>query len=240
MPKAIIIGATSGIGRALALLYASRGYEIGATGRREVLLAELAAELGSCGTVCCFDVRRTREAMVQLAKLFEALGRVDVCIVNAGCGYVNPQLDWTKEQATIETNVCGFAAICNVAMRNFIARGGGRLVGISSVAGIRGVGGAPAYSASKAFISNYLESLRGIVRRGKLPISVTDIRPGFVDTAMGQNPSAFWRISPEEAAAQIYEAVEDRKARAYVAARWRLVAIALQILPDRLIDAIGD
>ena len=239
MPKAIVIGATSGIGKALALLYAARGYEVGATGRRGALLAELAPQLGAGGIVRRFDVRRTDEAMAALGALFEDMGDVDVCIVNAGCGHVNPALDWAKEQAAIETNVCGFAAMCNVAMRYFTARGGGRLVGISSVAGIRGVGGAPAYSASKAFVSNYLESLRGIARRAGLPVSVTDVRPGFVDTAMGQNPRAFWRISPEEAAAQIYAAVEDRKSRVYVAARWRWVAMALSILPDRLVDAMG-
>lgn len=239
MPKAIVVGATSGIGRALALHYAARGYEVGATGRRAALLEELAPRLGPRGLVRCFDVRRTEAAMAELSALFAALGDVDVCVVNAGCGHVNPALDWTKERTAIETNVCGFAAMCNVAMRYFAARGGGRLAGVSSVAGVRGVGGAPAYSASKAFVSNYLESLRGIARRAGLAVSVTDIRPGFVDTAMGQNPRAFWRISPEEAAAQIYAAVEGRKSRAYVAARWRWIALALSILPDRLVDALG-
>lgn len=239
MPKAIVIGATSGIGRALALLYAARGYEVGATGRRAALLTELAAQLGARGIVRRFDVMRVEEARAELEALFTAMGDVDVCIVNAGYGHVNPQLDWEIDRTTIATNVCGFAAMCNVAMRYFEARGGGRLAGISSVAAVRGVGGASAYSASKAFVSNYLESLRGIARRKCLPIAVTDIRPGFVDTAMGQNPGAFWRASPEEAAAEIFAAIEARKARAYVTARWRFVAWALQLLPNRLLDAIG-
>lgn len=239
MPKVIIIGATSGIGRALALHYAQKGYIVGITGRRKALLEELAAILpGKCYAEC-FDVMQTEEAMQKLTALIARMENVDTIIVNAGMGHVNPALDWAVEETCIRTNVSGFAAMCNVAMRYFLQRGGGQLAGVSSIAGIRGVGGAPAYSASKAFICNYLESLRGIVSRQKAQIVITNIQPGFIDTAMGQNTKAFWIASPEKAAKQIAKGLERKATQIYVSKRWRFVAWLLRLLPDTVVDKIG-
>jgi len=104
----------------------------------------------------------------------------------------------------------------------------------SSIAAIRGGGDAPAYNASKAFVSNYLEGLRQMAAKMKLPLTVTDIKPGFVDTVMAQGEGLFWVAPAEKAAKQILEAVEKKKDHAYVTKRWRLVAWVLKLLPGRL------
>lgn len=239
MPKVIIIGATSGLGRALAMQYAQKGYEVGITGRRDDLLSELAEILpGKCYTAC-FDVMKTEEAMQKLTDLIKRMQSVDIVIVNAGMGHVNSALDWAVEADCIKTNVSGFAAMCNVSLHYFLRRGQGHLAGVSSIAGVRGVGGAPAYSASKAFICNYLESLRGMVSRQKVRIVITNIQPGFIDTVMGQNPNAFWISSPEKAAKQIVKALERKATQVYVSKRWRLIAWLLRLLPDTVVNKIG-
>src|SRR5512137_510314 len=112
------------------------------------------------------------------------MGEVHIIVLSAGTGHVNPSLNWPQERDTIDTNVTGFTAMANVAMRYFARKGSGHLVGISSVACIKGDCVAPAYNASKAFISNYLEGLNKKAARQRVAITVTDIRPGFVDTQM--------------------------------------------------------
>lgn len=239
MRKVIVIGATSGIGRALAVHYAKAGWQVGITGRRVFLLRELSGLFPGKYRIKAFDVSHTETAMTAFKELLAEMGDVDLIIMNAGTGHVNAALDWKIEEDCIATNVHGFAAICNVAMQYFLARGEGHLAGVSSIAGLRGIGGAPAYSASKAFVSNYLESLRGIARRADAPILVTDIQPGFVDTAMGQNAKAFWRAAPKKAACQIAAGLERKQTRIYVTKRWRLIAWIVKRLPDWAIDKIG-
>lgn len=238
MPKVIIIGATSGIGWALAIAYARHGCEVGITGRRNERLNALGEVLpGKCYKKC-FDVRH-ETAMQSLRELIAEMGTVDTIVVNAGMGHVNPSVDWELERTCIETNVQGFAAMCSVAMHYFFLRGKGHLAGVSSIAGIRGIGGAPAYTASKAFVSNYLESLRGIVRRANAKIIVTDIQPGFVDTAMGQSKNAFWVASTEKAAEQIVDALRVGETHIYVTKRWRFIAWTLKVLPTWIVNRIG-
>ena len=117
-------------------------------------------------------------------------------------------------------------------MRYFLCRGAGHLVGISSIAALRGSREAPAYNASKAFASNYLEGLRCLAARSGLPIFVTDIIPGFVDTRMAQGEGLFWISSPQKAAEQIFSAIKARRRRAHITRRWRLIAFLLRFMPD--------
>jgi short-subunit dehydrogenase len=114
------------------------------------------------------------------------------------------------------------------------ARGAGHLVGISSIAALRGNRYAPAYNASKAFVSNYLEGVRHRFNKMKLPIAVTDAQPGFVDTPMAKAPRRFWVASPQTAARQIVAAIRTRKHHVYITRRWRLVAWLMRIVPDVL------
>lgn len=158
---------------------------------------------------------------------------VHLIVICAGTGHLNPKLDWDKEKNTIDTNVTGFCAMANTAIRYFQQQGFGHLVAISSIARIRGNPKAPAYNASKAFVSNYMEALR--IKTKHSNISVTDIQPGFVDTKMSKGDKLFWVSSPQKAARQIFNAIVKKKKIAYVSKRWRLVAILLKIIPERFL-----
>ena len=123
------------------------------------------------------------------------------------------------------------AAIANAAFKYFYNQGSGHIVGISSIAAIRGSGEAPAYNASKAFVSNYLEGLRQKARKSGIAITVTEIQPGFVNTAMAKGEGLFWVSSPGKAGQQILKAVNSKKKHAYITKRWRLIAWLLKIIP---------
>jgi short-subunit dehydrogenase len=256
MRRVIIVGATSGIGCELAKVFASKGYEVGIAGRRADLLEKLSHELPNKAYSAVIDIQKTELAIRSLEKLITDMGEVDIIVLSAGTGHVNPCLDWPQERDTIDTNVSGFAAMANVAMRYFVQKGSGHLVGISSVACIKGDCVAPAYNASKAFVSNYLEGLNKKAARQRSAITVTDIRPGFVDTQMlktyavdldnkaaeekglAKGNSPFWVASPQKAAGQIYEAIQRKKKRAYVTRRWIIAAWLLRVMPDWIYNRV--
>ena len=237
--RAIVVGASSGIGRALALRLAREGYAVGLAARRLPLLLELQAEIGPRAFVRPLDVSDPDRAMPLLEELIAELGGVDLVVVNAGTGHLNPGLAWPPEEETIAVNVRGFAAMANVAYRHFVRCGAGHLVGISSIAARRGGGGAPAYNASKAFVSTYLDGLRHQLARLGSPVAVTDVQPGFVRTAMAQGPHVFWAASPEKAAEQIWQAIRRRRKRAIVTRRWRLIAWLMRLVPDAVYHRLG-
>jgi short-subunit dehydrogenase len=232
--NAIIVGASSGIGRALAKVLAENGYSVGLAARRLNLLAEVERELPTPSFVRAIDVSRPVDAMQRLRDLIAEMKDVELFVINAGTGFVNPDLDWERERETIDVNVLGFTATVNVAVRYLQTRGAGQIVGISSLASLRGHRRAPAYNASKAFISTYLQGLRHRLSKLKLPIAVTEVQPGFVDTAMAKGDGVFWVASPEEAARQIFKAIRKRKKHVYVTSRWRVIAWLLKGTPDWL------
>ena len=155
-------------------------------------------------------------------------------VLSAGTGFINPELDWDREQQTIAVNVSGFSAMINVAVDHLQTKGSGHIVGISSLAALRGGAETPAYNASKAFVSNYMQGLRHKFSKLRLPIVVTDVQPGFVKTAMAKGDGLFWVASPEQAAHQIFDAIRKRRTHVYVTKRWRIVAWFLQAAPDWL------
>ena len=168
------------------------------------------------------DVAKAEEATQKVELMIEKMGGVDLIVYNSGIGYSNSELDWSKEEATIEVNVLGFTALAGFAFKYFMARGQGHLVGISSVAALRGDSFSPAYGASKAFMSNYLEGLQKKAFKTGLPIVVTDIKPGFVDTDMTKGVNTVWSAPASVAAEQIYQAIRRKKYMAYITRRWRL------------------
>jgi short-subunit dehydrogenase len=238
MKKAIIIGASSGIGKELTKIFASHGCEVGIAARRTDLLNELIAEIQTKIYTATIDIRNTDIAIQSLEKLIKDVGDVDIIVISSGVGHMNSLLDWSKEKETIETNVSGFTAMAGVAMHYFIKKRSGHLVGISSIASIRGDNAGPAYSASKAFMSNYLEGLRKKVAKEKINIAITDIQPGFVDTAMSKGDGLFWVASPQKAAKQIYQAIQQKKKKVYITKRWAIIAWLLKIMPDFIYDKI--
>ncbi len=238
MKKAIVIGASSGMGRALAGILAENGYVVGVMARRVTLLQELRNEVKGGLFVQEIDVADAETAMERLANLIKEMGGADLIVISAGTGSPNYDLKWQLEKETVVTNVVGFAALANVAIHHFVERGAGHLVGISSIAALRGGRASPAYNASKAFESNYMEGLRQKIVSLRLPITVTDIKPGFVKTDMLKAKSAFWASTADKAARQIYSAIERKKSIAYITRRWRLIAWLMKILPARVYERL--
>lgn len=179
------------------------------------------------------DVAAPDQARQALTDLLATLGGADLIVISAGIGEANPDLAWPPDHDTIAVNVTGFAAMAQLAMTHFLSRGSGHLVGISSVAKLMASGDAAAYCASKAFVSTYLDGLRDKARSRRQPITVTEICPGFVDTAMMKADRPFWVASPAQAADCIARAIRRRASHAYVTPRWALIALALRLLPPR-------
>jgi short-subunit dehydrogenase len=235
MQKAIIVGATSGIGKSLALLLADNGYKVGITGRRENLFAELHTEKPNSFYSLAFDV--TANGLKEnLQILTEQLGGLDLLIFSAGVGELNQNLNVDLELPTIDVNVKAFNKVVIWAYHYFEKQKTGQLVVISSIAGLRGGAIAPAYNASKAYQINYLEGLRQKAKKQKLAISITDVRPGFVDTAMAKAEEKFWMATPEKAALQIFNAIKAKKNVIYITKRWQIIAWLLKLIPRFLYE----
>jgi short-subunit dehydrogenase len=233
LKKAIIVGASSGIGKELAIILAQNGYTVGITGRRDQLLLNLQATRPECFIVSCFDVTDVENLPAHLQKLTGELGGLDLLVLSSGTGKINPPLDIDIEQQTNAVNVAGFTAVANWAINYFETQGYGHFAAITSVAAIRGSRHAPAYNASKAYQVNYLEGLRQRVVQLKKPIHITDIRPGFVDTAMAAG-NVFWMASASNAAQQIFKALKNKRNVVYITKRWRLVAFLMRLIPGFL------
>lgn len=238
MKKVIIVGATSGIGRELARIYAGNGALVGVTGRRQHLLDSLQAEFPAHIRTAHFDVMGT-ENISSLEKLVAALEGLDLLIVSAGIGTISKTLDWEIDKTTIDTNVSGFTEMVNWAYNYFQQHGGGQIANISSIAAWRGNSWAPAYSASKAYQSVYFEGLHMKSRKTNAGIVITDIQPGFVDTKMAQGNGRFWVASVSKASRQIYQSIEAKKFRAYVTRRWRLIVWVMKWVPGFIFHKVG-
>ncbi len=231
----LITGATSGIGEALARALIARGDNVIGTGRRQQRLEALQAELGERFHGVPMDVTQLDESIGQFERIFREV-RVDVVILNAGVSLRGEDLDWKRDATIVETNALAFTAQAACALRHFLERGGGHLVGISSVAGQLVSADGAAYCATKAFVSRYLRGLRLRVQKAGLAreVFITDLRPGFIETPMieTRQGGVFWAISAERCA-EIMLRLMDRRARcAYVPRRWWLIAQFGRLMPD--------
>jgi len=210
MKNALIIGATSGIGKELAKLLVEDGYKVVITGRREQLLKEIKETKPSSYIVKVHDVTNLESCETLFEEIKNDLKTIDLVVYSSGVGNPNYKLEWEKEQPTLQTNIIAATKIYGLAYNLFREQGYGHLVGISSIASIRGNRHVPAYFASKAFQANYLESLWLKGKRSKAKIMVTDIQPGFVDTSMAIG-NTFWMSTTKKATKQIYTAIKKRK-----------------------------
>lgn len=236
MQKVIIIGASSGIGRALAQVFAENGFEVGLVSRRGELLHELQKEIKVKTYVKEIDITQTNKAIAKVQELIKEMDGVDVFAINSGVCINNPELNWEKDEKTIAVNVLGFTAMANTALTYFLKKNSGHLVGISSVSALRGESYTPVYSASKAFVSNYLEGIRFRMIQEKKKIHVTDIQPGWVDTEMAKGEKTFWMASTKIAALEIFSAINKKRSHAYITSKWRLYAWFAKIAPRWLHD----
>lgn len=229
----IIIGATSGIGKALYEKYAADGNHIGIVGRRTHLLDELQQQHPECTITATADITKQDEVERAIHDFTKELGHVDLAIVCSGTGEINPTLDYALERPTLDTNVMGWTYVIDTLYRIFEQQDHGHLVAITSAGGLRGEPMAPAYSATKAYQINYMEALRKASKSGGKVI-VTDIRPGLVNTAMAKGEGLFWVMPVEKVASQICAAIRKRKSKVYVTKRWHVLAIINKNLPFTL------
>jgi short-subunit dehydrogenase len=232
MKKAIVIGATSGIGKELAKILSVHSYRVGITGRRNNLLTELQNENKDCYLIKSFDIIETDKISHNLEELVTELGGLDLLIISSGTGNLNDELDFKIDKLTIDTNVIGFTAIADWAFKFFINQKSGHLVCITSIAGLRGGRAAPSYNATKAFQISYLEGLKQKADKLKFQIHITDIRPGFVNTAMAKGDKLFWVSPVEKAAQQIFIAIMKKRKIVYVTKRWGILAFVVRNLPN--------
>jgi short-subunit dehydrogenase len=238
MKNVIIIGATSGIGMELAKVYAKKDCRVGITGRRVEKLEKLKSEKPESYYIKSFDIRNIDVIPQKLEELKNDLGAVDLFIISSGCGDINESLDFDIENNTINTNVSGFTCAAGWAFNYFSRQRSGHLVAISSIGGLRGSRESPAYNASKAYQINYMEGLRQKAKKLKMPVYITDIRPGLVDTAMAKGDGLFWVMPLDKATKQIFNGIRKRKKVVYVTKRWGLLARVLKILPRYVYDSM--
>ncbi|MFN6334969.1 MAG: SDR family NAD(P)-dependent oxidoreductase, partial [Sphingobacteriales bacterium] len=171
-------------------------------------------------------------------ELVRQLGGLDLLIISAGIGEENKNLNFDVENNVIKTNIQGFTCMADWAVRYFKEQGYGHLVNISSIAGIRGNGIAPSYNATKAYQINYLEGLRINVKDYGSSITITDVRPGFVDTPMAKGEGLFWVASVQKAAEEIFEAIKQKRKVVYITKRWGLIALLLKVIPFSMLKRI--
>jgi NAD(P)-dependent dehydrogenase (short-subunit alcohol dehydrogenase family) len=239
--RAIVVGASSGIGAAIARQLACEGWQVAALARRAGDLDRLAAECrDACGTSggrilpARHDVRDADEIPELFERLVRDLGGLDLLVFAAAVmpDVAPAEYDTAKDLEMLSVNLGGCIAWCNAAAVLFRTQRSGTLLGISSIAGARGRKGNPVYGASKAAMDHYLEALRN--RLAEAGVHVCTIRPGFVDTAMTRGKKVFWLISAEEAARRSLDAARRRVNVRYVPRRWRLVALVLVLIPSFL------
>ena len=226
MSKAIIVGASSGIGLEVARLFIQRGWTVGVAARRLDLLQTIGA-----ADVEQIDVT-SADAPEKLMQLVDRLGGMDLFFYASGIGKQNRELTPDIELATVETNGLGFTHMIGCAYRYFAQQGRGHIAAITSIAGTKGLGPAPAYSATKAMQNVYLQALEQQANARKLDIRFTDIRPGFVDTALLSGTFHYpMMLKPQAVAREIVSAIEHHKHIRVIDWKYRILTAVWRRIP---------
>lgn len=226
MKRAIVIGASSGIGQEVAKLLISQGWTVGVAARRIERMQGIGAV-----AVEQIDVT-TGEATTALERLINRTGGMDLFFYASGIGKQNRELSEDIELATLETNGVGFTRMIGAAYRYFACHGGGHIAAITSIAGTKGLGPAPAYSATKALQNVYLQALEQQANSRGLNIRFTDIRPGFVDTALLSGDFRYpLMLRPEKVAEEIVHAIKQRQHIRIIDWKYRLLTAFWRRVP---------
>lgn len=234
MKKAIIMGASSGMGLEIARLLLEEGWKLGLAARRKDSIQDLKNVYPKQVVPAVIDITE-KGADEKLLRLIEELGDIDLYLHVAGIGYQNYDLSADKELSTISTNSLGFARMTGAAYRYFSRQGHGQIAAISSIAGTKGLGAAPAYSATKAFQSCYLQALEQQANMRKLNIRFTDIRPGFVSTALLNDGRHYpMLMDPKKVAKSIVEAIKSKRHVTVIDSRYRLLTFFWRWIPNWL------
>lgn len=231
MKRVIIIGATSGIGLEVAKCFLQKGWKLGLAGRRTAALEEIRQLSAGQIEIQTLDVTHD-DAPARLHDLINRLGGMDLFLLSSGIGFQNTALDATIELNTARTNVEGFTRMVDAAFHYFAQNGGGHLAVISSIAGTKGLGVAPAYSATKRFQNTYIDALEQLAHLQKLPIHFTDIRPGFVATDLLNDGKRYpMLMRPDTVAKHIVHALECNRRVVIIDARYRVLVFFWRLIP---------
>ena len=237
MKKIIIIGASSGMGMKIATYFARAGWRVGIAARNEERLRAVRDLFPDRIVYSTIDVT-AQEAVKRFENLIEELDGMDILLYAAGTGWYNPELNLGKDEATIGVNVTGFTRIINAAYRYFKATANvskGRIAAITSVAGVKGLGVSAAYAASKRYQWTYLQAIDQLAHSQHVNVSITDIRPGFVDTPLLEgNHNYPMLMSVDYVAPRIEKAIMQRRRVATVDSRWAVVSGLWSLIPDML------
>ena len=232
--NAIIVGASSGIGMEVAKVLLSDGWHLGIAARREDKLLELKAMAPERIKVMAIDVTKP-DAGERLLSLIDELGGMDLYFHASGIGRQNRKLEADIELRTMETNAVGFTRMIGTAYRYFAQRGEGHIAAITSIAGTKGLGPAPAYSATKALQATYLQALEQQSRQSGLRIRFTDIRPGFVDTALLNGDFKYpMLLQPAAVARDIVGSIYKRRHVRIIDLRYRILTFFWRLIPNWL------
>ena len=237
MKKIIIIGASSGMGMKIATDFARAGWRVGIAARNEERLRAGRDLFPDRIVYSTIDVT-AQDAVKRFENLIEELDGMDILLYAAGTGWYNPELNLGKDEATIGVNVTGFTRIINAAYRYFKATANvskGRIAAITSVAGVKGLGVSAAYAASKRYQWTYLQAIDQLAHSQHVNVSITDIRPGFVDTPLLEgNHNYPMLMSVDYVAPRIEKAIMQRRRVATVDSRWAVVSGLWSLIPDML------
>ena len=229
MSRAVVIGASSGIGLEVARLLIERGWTVGVAARRTELLNSIGA-----ADVETIDVT-SADADSRLMALVERMGGMDLFFYASGIGKQNRELAADIELATLQTNGVGFTRMVGCAYRYFAQQGRGHIACITSIAGTKGLGPAPAYSATKAMQNVYLQALEQQAHARGLDIRFTDIRPGFVDTALLSGTFHYpMMLKPQSVAREIVNAIDRKQHIRVIDWRYRILTALWRRIPRSL------
>ena len=231
-PEAIVIGATSGIGLEVTRLLTQEGYLVGIAGRRQDKLDSIRQHINGVVATACIDITR-EDAADKLLDFIHEMKGIDLYFHSSGIGYQNPQLDSAQELSTVSTNALGFTRMIGAAFRYFAEEnsGNGHIAAITSIAGTKGLGAAPAYSATKRFQNTYLEALSQLSSIRHYNIDITDIRPGFVATDLLKDDKYPLVMDKTKVAHHIICALRHRKAIKTIDWRYRLLVFFWRLIP---------
>ena len=231
MKRAIIIGATSGIGQEVAKCLLLEGWQIGIAGRRQSALETLQRVAPDQIKIQALDVT-LEDAAEKLNMLIDKTGGMDLFLLSSGIGFQNMKLDIEVELNTARTNVEGFTRMVDTAFAYFKKNGGGHLAVISSIAGTKGLGVAPAYSATKRFQNTYIDALEQLAHLQKLKIHFTDIRPGFVATDLLNDGKHYPMLMKAEIVGRhIARALKHKRRIVVIDWRYRILVFFWKMIP---------
>ena len=236
MKKAIIIGASTGIGRALAKVLLDNNYKVGITGVEKNILNELNQISNINLNVKYLDCKSQTSSEI-INGLINWLDGLDLLVFSAGIGHLDKNMGFEIENEANKLNVLAFTEIADKAYKYFESKKHGHFVAITSIAGLRGNRIAPAYHAAKSYQISYLEGLRQKAINSNLSVTITDIRPGFVDTGL-VNKKHFWMATKEKAAQQIFNIIAKKQNIGYVTKRWLIIALILKIIPNWIYNRV--